>query len=49
MYAFHLYFDYCATTCFWPANKETYKRFGVGPIDPDKLHLSAQTIAKIKN
>jgi hypothetical protein len=32
-YKLHFYFDYQCENCLWCYNDESFKRFGIGPID----------------
>ena len=43
-YKIRFFFDYLSS-CFWSGNKRTKERFGY-PIEPRKLPLSAETIAR---
>lgn len=46
-YCIRYFFDYGAYP-LWAGNEAAYAKFDVGPIDPKRLNLSAETISLIE-
>lgn len=35
-------FDYCVDSCLWSCDQESVEKYGVGPVDLEKLPLSLE-------
>lgn len=47
-YVLRFWFEWLSGTAFWPANDAACARFGVGPIRPEELPLTAETQQQVR-